>query len=152
MGYKELEVNMLKKKIMLMTKLAMYEKHEGKHMAKASKYFRGDYISWHVIKTIAAVTLVYALCAGMWFIYNSEIIMQNVMSIDYFAIIRYAVVLYVVLLLAYGAISYIVYAVKYSKASKSLGRYEKGLKQLAKLCVEERNRTPESMKDEGGEE
>lgn len=137
-----------KKKIMLMTKLAIFDKYEGKHMSKASKYFRGDYISWNVIKTIAAVTLVYVLVAAMWFIYNSEIIMQNVMSINYFAIIRYAVVSYVILLLAYGVIAYIVYSVKYSRAAKSLERYEKGLKQLAKICVEERNKTPDDGRDE----
>ncbi|MBO5229140.1 MAG: hypothetical protein J6B39_09125 [Lachnospiraceae bacterium] len=138
-----------KKKIMLMTKLAIYDKLEGKNMSKASKYFRSDYVSWHVIKTIAAVTIVYALCAALWFIYNSELIMQNIMSINYFAIIRYAVLLYVVLLLSYGAISYVVYSVKYSKAAKSLDKYEKGLKQLAKICVEERDKTVETSHDEG---
>lgn len=130
-----------KKKIMLMTKLAMYEKQEGKHMFKASKSFRGDYVSWHVIKTIIAITLVYLLCAALWFIYNSEIIMQNFMVLNYFAIIRYAVMSYVLLVLVYGVIAYIVYSVKYSKAAKSIEHYEKGLRQLAKICVEERNNT-----------
>ncbi len=127
-----------KRKVILMTKLALYDKLEAKHMLKAEKYFRGDYISWHVIKTIVAITIVYLLCAAMWFIYNSEFLMQNIASLNYYAIISYAVALYVILVLSYGVIAYIVYTVKYSKAVKTMENYEKGLKQLAKVCVEER--------------
>ncbi len=127
-----------KRKVILMTKLAVYEKLEAKHMLKATKYFRGDYISWNVIKTIAAITIVYLLCAAMWLIYNSEFLIENIALLNYYAIISYAVALYVVLVLSYGVISYIVYTVKYRKAVKSMEKYEKGLKQLAKICVEER--------------
>ena len=132
-----------KKKVILMTKLAIYEKLESKYMLKAEKYFRGDYISWHIIKTMVAITIVYLLCAAMWFIYNSEFLIQNIASLNYYAIISYAVLLYVVLVLFYGVISYIVYTVKYSKAVKIMNNYEKGLKQYAKICVEERKENTE---------
>ncbi|MBQ9765765.1 MAG: hypothetical protein IJW18_06180 [Lachnospiraceae bacterium] len=126
-----------KKKLMIMTKLAMYEKLESEHLARATKYFRGDYIGWNIIKTICAITIVYFLCAGMWFLYNSEMLLQNITSLNYIAIIRYAIILYVTLLVAYFVIAYMVYSVKYHKATKALKKYEKGLKQLAKIYVEE---------------
>lgn len=137
-----------KRKVMLMTKLAMYEKLEEKYMSKAKKYFRGDYISWNMIKTIIAITIVYFIGVGVWFIYNSEFIMQNLSSLNYYAIIRYAIVLYVVLLLSYGVLAYVLYSVRYQRALKCMRKYEKGLKQLAKICVEERNNSGSDKSEE----
>lgn len=53
------EVNELlnENKIKMMTKMAIYEKNEGKSMLKTSKYFKGDYIAFGVLKTVIATTL-----------------------------------------------------------------------------------------------
>ena len=44
------EVNELlnENKIKMMTKMAIYEKNEGKSMLKTAKYFKGDYIAFGV--------------------------------------------------------------------------------------------------------
>jgi len=137
-----------KKKIVLMSKLAVYEKNEAKYMLKAEKYFRGDYISWNVIKTIISITLVYIIGVAVWFIYNSEVIMSNLAMLNYYAIIRYAVTLYAVLVIGYGVIAYMVYSVKYKKASKCIEKYDRWLKQLAKIYVEERNSAEAESQDD----
>jgi len=80
---------------------------------------------------------------ALWFIYNSEEIMQNIATLNYFEIIRYAVLLYVILLLGYIVIAYIAYNVKYHRAMKSLAGYEKGLKELARIHMEETRRREE---------
>ena len=48
------EVNELlnENKIKMMTKMAIYEKNEGKSMLKTAKYFKGDYIAFGVLKTV----------------------------------------------------------------------------------------------------
>ena len=52
------EVNELlnENKIKMMTKMAIYEKNEGKSMLKTAKYFKGDYIAFGVLKTVIATT------------------------------------------------------------------------------------------------
>ena len=51
------EVNELlnENKIKMMTKMAIYEKNEGKSMLKTAKYFKGDYIAFGILKTVIAV-------------------------------------------------------------------------------------------------
>lgn len=44
------------RKIRLMTKLALYERKEGKEDIKLSKYYRTDYVRLQVLKTVVAVT------------------------------------------------------------------------------------------------
>lgn len=131
------------RKVKLMTKLAMYEKDEGKHFMPATKFFAGDYISWNMIKSVIAITVVYFLGLGIWLIYNIEQILENIATLDYFAIIRYAVMLYIILLIGYSVISYIVYTIKYRRIVKSLEKYDKGLKALAKIHVEEAHKREE---------
>ena len=48
-------------KVILMTKLAIYEQGEGKKEIPTSKYFRSDYISIRMIESFVSTTLVYIL-------------------------------------------------------------------------------------------
>lgn len=131
------------RKVRLMTKLAIYEKSEGRQSIGMTKYFQGDYVSWNVIKTIIWITVAYILGAGVWLIYNSEDILQNIASLNYFAIIRYAVLLYCILVIGYAVIAYFVYSARYRRAMKSVAGYEKGLKELARIHMEETRRLEE---------
>ena len=131
------------RKVKLMTKLAIYEKNEGRHTIPMTKYFTDDFVSWNMIKTVVAITFAYFLGVGLWLIYNIEDIMENITTLNYFEIIRYALLLYVILLVGYIVISYIAYRVKYHCAMKSLAKYEKGLKELAKIHMEETRRREE---------
>lgn len=131
------------RKVKLMTKLAIYEKNEGRHTIPFTKYFTDDFVSWNMIKTVVAITFAYLLAAAIWLIYNIEDIMQNMATLNYFEIIRYALLLYAILLVVYLLISYVVYRVKYHCAMKSLAKYETGLKELAKIHMEEIRRREE---------
>ena len=39
-------------KIKMMTKMAIYEKNEGRQMIKNSRYFKGDYVAFGVLRTL----------------------------------------------------------------------------------------------------
>ena len=43
-------------KIKMMTKMAIYEKNEGRQMIKNSRYFKGDYVAFGVLRTCLLYT------------------------------------------------------------------------------------------------
>lgn len=131
------------RKVKLMTRLAIYEKNEGKQTIPLTNFFTDDFVSWNMIKTVVAITFAYFLGVAIWLIYNIEEILENIATLNYFEIIRYALLLYIILLAGYIVISYIAYRVKYYRAMKSLEKYEKGLKELAKIHMEEVRRREE---------
>ena len=59
-------------KIKMMTKMAIYEKNEGKSMLKTAKYFKGDYIAFGVLKTVIATTFAGVILLAMYFLCNAE--------------------------------------------------------------------------------
>lgn len=124
-------------KVKLMTRAAIYEKHAGKKNMKMTKYFRGDYVSWNMIKTAVAVTLAYMLLAGCWVLYHLEYLMENLYTMDLAELIRRIVMYYAAVLAAYMIVAYIVYTLKYSRAMKSLKRFRGSLKKIRQISHEE---------------
>lgn len=124
-------------KVKLMTRVAMYEKRAGKKNMKMTKYFRGDYVSWNMIKTAFAVTVAYMLIAGCWVLYHLEFLMENFYSMDLVELVRKILVYYVAALVGYMILSYIIYTVKYSMAMKSLKRFRSNLKKIRHISHEE---------------
>ena len=59
-------------KIILMTKLSLYEQKNQKKEIKTSKYFRGDYMSLKMLKSFLCITVAYLLCLVLWFMYKSD--------------------------------------------------------------------------------
>ncbi len=128
-------------KIRLMTKLALYESKEGKEDISLSKYYKTDYVRYHIIKSIISVTVAYALILLLIFLYKSEYIIQNAVVLDYKQIGTYILGFYIMIIAVYGLASSVGYSLKYDTSRKKLGRYFKLLKRLNKIYNEE---TPES--------
>ncbi|MBO5278793.1 MAG: hypothetical protein J6B06_04825 [Lachnospiraceae bacterium] len=124
-------------KVKLMTRMAIYEKRKGKKVMKMTKYFRGDYVSWNMIKTAIAVTIAYAMIAGGWVLYHLEYFMENLYTLDLVDLIRKVLTYYVILLAGYMILSYVIYTVKYSMAMKSLKRFRGNLKKVKQINHEE---------------
>lgn len=124
-------------KVKLMTHVAMYEKHSGRKNMKMTKYFRGDYVSWNMIKTAVAITIAYMLTAGCWVLYHLEYLMENLYTMDLVELVRQVLVYYIAVLVGYMILSYIIYTVKYSKAMKSLKRFRSSLKKIRQISHEE---------------
>lgn len=124
-------------KVKLMTRMAMYEKKPGRKAMKMTKYFQSDFVSWNMIKTVIAVTVSYLLMAGCWVLYHLEYLMENLYTLDFAELIKKLLTYYVVLLVAYVVLSYIIYAVKYGMAMKSLRRFRTSLKKVRQINQEE---------------
>lgn len=117
-------------RIVLMTKLASYEKSEGKQSMSVGKYFRGDYISLHLLKTVINGTLAYLLCFGVYLLYYFEDIMANLYNMDFALFARNIIYYYVIFIVAYGLVTYIFFTFRFIKAKKSIKRYYHNLKKL----------------------
>lgn len=120
-------------RIKLMTKMASYEANEGKRNVSIGSYFRGDYISLQVIKSVISATIAFLVVFGLFVFYDFEMFMQDIYKMDLLQFGKNVLTAYLCLVVGYAIISYIIYTFRYSKARKSLKIYYNNLKKLSYL-------------------
>lgn len=119
-------------KIKLMNEIAMLEKQGKKTIFPANRYFRGDYISSHLLRAIFAYTISYCLCVIVWLLYNADE-MLNILNLDTMLVYgRKAVVFYFAGLVLYGFITFLVCRRRYEHARRGMKVYLAKLKRLEK--------------------
>ena len=126
-------------RVVLMTKMASYEAHEGKKCLAIGSYFRNDYIGWQVLKSIISATIAFVVVFAMYIFYDFEIFMTEIYKMDLLEFAKNVLFLYLGTVGAYALISYGIYAVRYSRASKSLSAYYMNLHKLSAMYKNERN-------------
>lgn len=124
-------------RIKLMTKLASYEANEGKRSVSIGNYFRGDYISLQVIRSVIGATIAFIVVLGLYFFYNFESFMSDIYKIDLILFGKKILIAYIVFVVLYAIVSYLIYTYRYTKARKSLKMYYNNLKKLAYLYDKE---------------
>ena len=125
-------------KIRLMTKLSIYEKKDGKEDIRLGRYYRVDYVRYQLLKTIVAVTFGYLILVLMAILYNMEYLIAEAVKLDYAAIGRTMLGIYLVLLLAFSGIAVLGYTIKYNRSRKKLAKYYRMLKRLRTIYHEEK--------------
>lgn len=120
-------------RVILMTKMASYEENEGKKNVNIGNYFRDDYISIQVLKSILCATIAYAIIFALFVFYDFETFMQDIYKMDLIDLGKNVLFYYAVTVVSYGVISYAIYSYRYTKAKKSLKRYYQNLKRLNSL-------------------
>lgn len=116
-----------------MTKLASYEAHEGKKYLAIGRYFRGDYISLQLLKSLISGTLAFLVAVGMSVLYDMEAFMKNFyQTSDMIQLIKEMGIKYLILMGIYMLISYVVAAYQYNRSRQSLKTYYGNLKKLSK--------------------
>ena len=128
-------------KIKIMNKLAMYEQGEGKKYLPVSRYYRSDYIGLALIKNFFLVTIGYCLVLAGIAAYFGEYLVDNIHKMDLVAVVRNAVIGYVVVLVVFSVATYIQYSVRYHKAKKSVKEYYQELTQLNKIYSREEKKS-----------
>ena len=118
-------------KIIRMTKLAAFEKREGKKNLNIVNYYRNDYIGFQVLKSIIAVTISFVAVFALYLFYNFEALMHDVYKLDLMEFGKSVVIIYLCVAAAYGVITYV--ASRYSKAKKKLKHYYAGLRALENM-------------------
>jgi len=61
-------------KIKLMTSISMFEKKEGRRVFPMSRYFRGDYVSSHMVRSFVGYTFCWILGTVVWVLYKVELL------------------------------------------------------------------------------
>ncbi len=127
-------------KVRIMTKLAAYEKGEGKEYLPISKYYRTDYIGLALIKNFFLVSIGYAILLAMISVYFLEDLLENIHKMDLIKLGGKVVIGYIVLLIVYSVLVYVIQTVRYSRAKKSIKNYYMQLGRLTKIYAKEEKR------------
>ena len=105
-------------KIKMMTKMAIYEKNEGRQMIKNSRYFKGDYVAFGVLRTLIATTFAYIIMVILYVLCNLEKLVADINSLDYAAVGKRLGIYYILMLIVYTIIAAMVYAYQYNHSRK----------------------------------
>ena len=120
-------------KIKMMTKMAIYEKNEGKSMLKTARYFKGDYIAFGILKSVIATTFAAIILLTMYFLCNAEGMIQQINNLDYVGLAKKISLYYVLMLIVFSIISGIVYYYRYEHTRKGIKRYFSRLNKLERF-------------------
>ena len=118
-------------KIRLMTKAASFEAGEGKKALEMNRFYKGDYLSIHLIGAWISYTVAFCLCVGLWAFYKMEYLMTNLHKMDLAAFGKGLALLYLALLGIYLVIQYVVYYNRYQENRKKLAAYNHILKRIS---------------------
>lgn len=125
------------RKVRLMTRLAMYEESEGKEDIRLGKYFRRDFVRLQLFKNIIAVTVGYLFLVLLFLGYKMEFIISEAVNLDYLAMGRKLLAIYLVILVVYVAGSLIFSMLYYNASRKKLAKYFRMLRLLRSFYREE---------------
>jgi len=113
--------------------MAAYEEHEGKRDIAISGYFRGDYISFQLLKSAIYATVGFALAVAMYVLYNIETFLEDFYKMDVVDFLKGILSKYCLVLAVYLVISYFVYNYRYNKAKRHVKQYNQLLKALMQM-------------------
>ena len=133
-------------KIILMTKLSLYEQKNQKKEIKTSKYFRGDYMSLKMLKSFLCITVAYLLCLVLWFMYKSDKVISSLTTTGRLT------ALIVMLVILYMIFSYAFFSHKFRNIRKHLKEYNGDLKTLHRIQELEYDAIIDELGEGGDEE
>lgn len=120
-------------KVILMTKMASYETHEGKTHLAIGRYFRSDYISLQLLMSLICGTLTFCIIVGMAILYDLDTFMMNFYNTtDTIQLVKDIGIVYLVAMGIYLLITYIVATYRYHRSRQSLKTYYGNLKKISK--------------------
>lgn len=120
-------------RLILMTKMASYEKGAGKKNVAIGNYFRSDYIGFQVLKSVISATIAFIIVICIYGFYHFEALLQEIYKVDLLSTGKKIMTLYFIVVGIYGVLSYIIYSYRYNKARKSLRHYYANLKRLSQM-------------------
>lgn len=121
-----------------MTRMAIYENHDGKEDFKISEYYQKDYASLNTWKSIIWVTIGYAIIIGaILLIFLDKIF--NVTTISGLLVIVGAIVTgYFMVIVITGIIAHDFYKKKHMEARKRVKRFNNNLTRLGRMYEKEK--------------
>ena len=112
-----------KDKIILMAKLAVYDKHNGKNDHKDDEYFRQDYIYSNNMRTRFYAFFGCIILAVFYFLHIASYQETDIFSIDYLSEAIRVGIFFTVVLVGYTFIGTILYTARHVQLQKRLDEY-----------------------------
>ena len=85
-------------KIILMTKLSLYEQKNQKKEISTGKYFKSDYMLLKMLSSFICATVGYLLCLILWFMYKSDRVFASMTTTGSFTVFVVVIVLLYIIL------------------------------------------------------
>ena len=127
-----------KRRIRLMTRMAMYDKNNVKEDLKISTYYKKDYASLNTLITVLWITVGYVIVAGMFALCNMEALLKNLTISKLLLIGGIAVGIYLILVILYCICASSYYKARHNKAKQRVKKYYRDLARLGKMEMKEK--------------
>lgn len=118
-------------------KIALYEKTEEKKHRQAGLYYRSDYVSKEIIKSIFTGTIAYGLLALLWAMSNWDAVLESLNNLEIINTAVEVIVIYVGFLALYLFATFVVYLTRYGESKKKLEAYKEDLKAMNQMYERE---------------
>jgi len=133
-----------KEKIILMAKLAVYDKNIGKEDWKDDVFFRQDFIYSSNMKTRFYIFFGCIILTVFYFLHRSSFHDINLFTIDYLTEARNLLIFFAIVLVTYTVIGTIIYTARYVQMQKRIMQYFELLDKLDDINEQEAASTPQS--------
>ena len=120
-------------RIKLMTRMAAYEKEGHKKNKVIVSFFKSDYISMQMLKSVISTTIAFAIMFGLYVLYDFEVFMKEIYKMDMFEFAKNVIFVYGIFLAIVLLITYIVSLYQYTKALQDTKLYYANLKKLSRM-------------------
>lgn len=120
-------------KVKMMTKMAIYEKNNGKKMIRTAKYFKSDYITFGVLTTLITTTIAFIILVGLYVLCDAEGLVKAVSNLGYTDFAGVIAFCYVVLLIVMTCIAILVYRAQFLNTREELKIYFSRLVKLERF-------------------
>ena len=124
-------------RIKLMTGMAAYEKEEHKKNKDIISYFKRDYISMQILKSIVYTTIAFGIIFGLYILYDFEVFMKEIYQMDLFQFAKSVIIVYLIFLGISLFITHFMALYRYNRAFQSTKIYYAKLKKLSAIYGEE---------------
>ena len=124
-------------RVKLMTRMAAYEKGEYKTNRNIVSFFKSDYISMQMIKSVIASTIAFAIVFGLYILYDFELFMKEIYQMDMFDFAKSVIIIYLIFLGIISVITYVVAWYQYNRAIQSTKLYYSNLRRMSRFYGED---------------
>lgn len=127
-----------KRKIRLMSRVAMYEKHHIREDLKISSYYKKDYTSMNTLFTLIWVTLGYFAIAAIIIFVNLDFLLEDLTFEKMAFIAIFVIASYLIVLIIYGISASTFYRRRHTRSKQRVKRYYRDLARLSKMNTKEK--------------
>ena len=125
-------------RIRLMTHMAAYDAGAGRRDISVNEYFRGDYLSFQVWKSVIYGIIGFFIIVGLNVLYDFSMFMTDFYKMNILEYFKDLAVKFGVFIAIYVVVSYFIYAYRYHRVKKHLDTYIRLLNELYSMYSDER--------------